>query len=356
MRSTVVVVFRGALRHADPRCVMDAGSVRESVTAPRLPLTSRCWALLVLAGLPGCSASAVFECDQPSQCSVNGEAGTCEPDGYCSFPDASCPSGQRYGAYAGAGRAGMCVPTDPSTTSAATTEGEAGPMEGSGSSGSTGPVGTSNPVTLDGTSSTSAATLDGSETTDGTSTDGTSADGTSTGGTSSGGPETLLIYPAALAECNDPVDLDPDVCELGGNPPMGTLVVDLDTAGVGPIHGYLRFDLDDAVVPDTVVSVTLRLVASDVSMSPSSGEVYRVEPFGLMDLYAVQPSPIGAVLAPDQGAVAPNDVVEWSLPPDVLSLGEPSLHLGILPLSTDGIDYWNLDGLVPPELVIEQQP
>jgi hypothetical protein len=44
-----------------------------------------------------------------------------------------------------------------------------------------------------------------------------------------------------------------------------------------------------------------------------------------------------------------------SLAPDLLPLGEPSLYLGILPRSTDGIDYWNLDGAQPPALVVEQQ-
>ena len=149
--------------------------------------------------------------------------------------------------------------------------------------------------------------------------------------------------------------LDPDACELEAAPTMGALLVDVDDSGVGPFHAYLRFDLDGVLDPDSVVSVTLRMTATNVTMSSSSGEVHLVEPFDLMDLYALQPATIGPVLAPDQGAVAAGDVVEWSLPPDLLPLGDPSLHLGILPLSMDGIDYWNLDGAQPPELVVEQQ-
>src|SRR5690606_32983026 len=169
-------------------------------------------------------------------------------------------------------------------------------------------------------------------------------------------PIMVLSYPATLAECNDPVNLDPEACELGSDPSMGALVVDLDDAGIGPIHAFLRFDFDDALVPADVITVTLRMVATDLSNAPSSGEVYRVEPFELMDLYAIQPATVGSVLAPDQGTVVENDVVEWPLPPDLLSGGETSLYLGVLPLSTNGTDYWNLDGLAPPELIIEQQP
>lgn len=329
--------------------------MREPVAGRGLPLASGGWALLGLLGLGGCSGSTMFECEESSQCSLAGQVGTCEPNGACSFPDESCPSGQRYGEHAPVGVAGSCVPAQDPTEGSATTDGGPGVIEGSG----TGIASTGSPLDDSGTTVVATTTLDageGTTTTTSSSSSSTSTDGTSTDGTSTGSPTTVLGYPAALAECNDPINLDPDVCELGGNPAMGAMVVDSLDAGAGPIHGFLRFDLDDAVDPDLVVSVTLRLVATDPTVSQSSGEVYRVEPFGLMDLFSVQPATVGPMLAPDQGPVAGGDVVEWVLPPDVLSLGEPSLYLGILPLSTDGVDYWNLDGAEPPELIIEQQP
>ena len=45
-----------------------------------------------------------FECSTSSECS----GGTCEPDGLCSFADAACPSGRRYGESSGP-KAGQCV-------------------------------------------------------------------------------------------------------------------------------------------------------------------------------------------------------------------------------------------------------
>lgn len=68
--------------------------------------TACCVALLGLA-LVSCAPAGTFECQADSQCS----GGTCEADGWCSFPDMRCDSGQRYGEHAGGGLANMCVPT-----------------------------------------------------------------------------------------------------------------------------------------------------------------------------------------------------------------------------------------------------
>jgi hypothetical protein len=56
--------------------------------------------------LPACGA-AEFTCEADVQCVGQGE-GVCQPDGHCSFPDAECPSGQRYGQHSGA-NSGQCV-------------------------------------------------------------------------------------------------------------------------------------------------------------------------------------------------------------------------------------------------------
>lgn len=71
--------------------------------------------------------SGAFACSDDQQCG----AGVCESTGYCSFPDASCDSGQRYGELAASELAGQCV--DPS------------PGGDSGSSGSTVPSTTGEP-------------------------------------------------------------------------------------------------------------------------------------------------------------------------------------------------------------------
>ncbi|MCA9653116.1 MAG: hypothetical protein H6712_19840 [Myxococcales bacterium] len=56
----------------------------------------------------GCGAG-VFLCQDDGSCEQGGSQGVCQPSGYCSFPDASCESGQRYGELAGGTLAGTCV-------------------------------------------------------------------------------------------------------------------------------------------------------------------------------------------------------------------------------------------------------
>jgi cysteine-rich repeat protein len=51
-----------------------------------------------------------FACTTSDQCTVGG---TCQPTGWCSFADATCPSGQRYSDAAGGGLAGVCVGDEP---------------------------------------------------------------------------------------------------------------------------------------------------------------------------------------------------------------------------------------------------
>lgn len=65
---------------------------------------------------PGCHR--VFSCDDDTQCRLDGVAGACEPEGWCSFPADDCPSGRRWGEHAARDLAGACIDDVPSDTSA----------------------------------------------------------------------------------------------------------------------------------------------------------------------------------------------------------------------------------------------
>jgi len=83
------------------------------------------WCVVLALGLePACVRSAAFECASASECADAGVLGRCEPTGFCSFPDPTCPSDQRYGDHAGAGLGGTCVPVDDGTTGIADTGGQ----------------------------------------------------------------------------------------------------------------------------------------------------------------------------------------------------------------------------------------
>jgi hypothetical protein len=64
------------------------------------------WLLLACAACVGCLPTLrAFTCSDNASC---GGAGICQPNRLCSFPDATCPSGQRYGALDGTS-SGQCV-------------------------------------------------------------------------------------------------------------------------------------------------------------------------------------------------------------------------------------------------------
>lgn len=69
--------------------------------------------LSALVGL-SCSSGAPFSCQTSDQCGVGG---LCQAEGYCSFEDLSCTSGQAYGTLAPPALAGQCVsdPIEPAT-------------------------------------------------------------------------------------------------------------------------------------------------------------------------------------------------------------------------------------------------
>ena len=49
----------------------------------------------------GCLKAAAFECASDPQCTRAGAQGTCEAVGFCSFPDATCTNGRRFGDVSG---------------------------------------------------------------------------------------------------------------------------------------------------------------------------------------------------------------------------------------------------------------
>lgn len=50
-----------------------------------------------------------FQCAADGECVDQGSAGRCEDTGFCSFPDPACPSGSRYGEFAGNSLGNTCV-------------------------------------------------------------------------------------------------------------------------------------------------------------------------------------------------------------------------------------------------------
>ena len=68
----------------------------------------RCALAFGLGAWVGCDAGA-FHCEDDVECRSARFHGVCQPAGYCSFPDAGCDSGQRYGEHAGDALGRECV-------------------------------------------------------------------------------------------------------------------------------------------------------------------------------------------------------------------------------------------------------
>lgn len=174
------------------------------------------------------------------------------------------------------------------------------------------------------------------------------------GGNGGAGPGDVE-YTATIADCTNPADPDPDVCEANNGRGVGAMQVDGDPAMLDASHAYLRFETDTTLAGKTIDSVTLRLRVPVIvdSGANQTGDVWLVEPFVRADLFVAAPATIGASpIALDMGNADKGETVLFDLPTSIVSASS-SVTLGILPNTTDGVDYFNLNGAVPPALLIE---
>jgi hypothetical protein len=173
----------------------------------------------------------------------------------------------------------------------------------------------------------------------------------STGGAGGASNPMEIEYTATIAECMSPVNPDPAGCELATG--FGTMNVDESDSATGePNYAFVRFDIDAWLADETIDAVTLRLVAADTAKAegPNSGEVRQVEPFVYDDLLMGAPQSI-QLLSGDVGRVVQGQIVEWDLSVIIVSAGAV-ICLGVVPQSSDGVDYWNLNGITPPRLIV----
>jgi hypothetical protein len=199
------------------------------------------------------------------------------------------------------------------------------------------------------TTTTSSATISGS--TSGTT---TSSSTSSTGGGGQGPGE--VTYTAAVADCVGPTMPNPDTCETE----VGAGTMTVDTEYDPPIdltarQSYLRFDLDGTLAGKTIDGATLRVRVTAImgAESNQTGELWQVQPFTRSDLFVATPAPVGASpIAADQGPVALSELVSFAVPTSLIS-PNGSVFLGLLPLTTNGVDYYNANGAEPPVLVVD---
>jgi hypothetical protein len=167
-----------------------------------------------------------------------------------------------------------------------------------------------------------------------------------------------VTYTATVAECIDPNAPDLTLCTTinGAN----QLVIDgNDGTTNDPWESYLRFDLDAAIAGRTVTAVHVVLTATDdpKAPGPDGGDVWKVTAFTRAALATGRPTKVGGQpLAPSPGSIDALQVVGWSLPEGEVAASTP-VFLGLITTDmTGGVNYWNLSGPNPPQLVIDLAP
>lgn len=137
--------------------------------------------LVLLACVSGCTSDSVFACSEDSECDLAGTPGYCDAPGYCSFEDAACPSGRRFGSLAGMGLADECVAGDAGST---------GPSNATTSMPP--PMGTT--TTLDPTTGDADTSATGESTSTGAPTTSETGRGSTGGSSSTGSGPMCTIY------------------------------------------------------------------------------------------------------------------------------------------------------------------
>lgn len=204
-----------------------------------------------VVGVVGCQSST-FACQSDGAC----PQGRCESQGWCSFPDASCPSGFRFADHAAEGLAGTCVDvaageTETGTTGVTTTT--VTPATATTGTTSTTSSGTTEPV-LPETSGSTTTTADATQ--------GETSDASSTGST---GPAAVVV--------TVPIAADADDGAIYATPEGGTVWALSGEDGVGNgffgeypdgeyYVAYFRFVLPPETDTSTLTAAHLRLEAT----------------------------------------------------------------------------------------------
>jgi hypothetical protein len=309
----------------------------------------RVFALAVLM-LTGCADASPFECVAAQDCAAGAMGGTCESSGYCSFPDPACPSGRRYGSHAPSDIADTCVPPEVADDTAASDP--TAVDDGLGTQddeGDTTPITTAVDTTgqLEGSSSGAASSL-----TVGTLDDTASTGEQSESSTTATGPFEVEYVPA-IAVCTEDTVFDPEHCaaETG----IDQITIDLSDSDGLVSTIWVRFDLDDALLGADVTSAEIVFVVGpeELDGSTNTGELWTTEPFALVDLSSGNPATLELV-GDDLGAARIGDEISWPVPIDLVIAGE-SLHLALLPTSSDGLDVYDANAATPPRLLVTAQ-
>ncbi|MCB9750889.1 MAG: hypothetical protein H6713_12955 [Myxococcales bacterium] len=235
-------------------------------------------------------------------------------------------------------------------TSVATTAGTSGMMTAATSTPN--PSGTmGEDSTTTGVASTTAADTTPQQTSDASSSGATQ----DTDATTTGAPAMVLELPADQAGCfarapDDVIYAWTVECESitsagNNNSDVGELVIDGENSDFAghETRGLLRFPWPAQLDGAQLLALELQLTVTNhtgQAESDSTGTLWSSAPFDLDAQPDAAPA-LDQLLGEDQGPAALDQLVTWALSPDLLVPGAAT-HLQLVPVTTDGVHYWNL--------------
>lgn len=304
---------------------------------------------LVVSWLAACGVGQ-FTCEADAQCVGQGP-GVCQPDGYCSFPAADCPAGQRYGEHSGP-QSGRCVGEGGETEST----GAATSSTVSNGGSTTAPDDTTGPALDTGLGTTlGVATAETSASTGPATTDEASSGSIDSG--EPGDPDLVLWLALDRAPLGDVLDsstyMGNGTCENTGCP----------QADRGVVSGGAGFDgMDDVIT----VPHAMWLETTEAFTIASFIRVGTVP----LDFRAVMAKPLGPMLANSwelyfqdelfhagmSGAAAGEQwdvTTPWPFPPEQWVHVAATWDGGLLTLWLDAAEAGSIE---VPALVLDDQP
>jgi hypothetical protein len=168
-------------------------------------------------------------------------------------------------------------------------------------------------------------------------------------------PQGPFPYSATIAACTSPAPNKAGTAYCENDTGTNEMSVDKkDDSEKIPFHSYVSFEIDAKLVGFTPTKVTLQLHTTNNSKANAdqTGEVWQVSQFTMSSLDQQAPTSL-VMLAANKGAIGANQLVEWDLSPATVVQPNTILYLGIIPVSTSGVNYWNKNGLKPPKLIIQ---
>ncbi|WP_106392371.1 hypothetical protein [Enhygromyxa salina] len=163
---------------------------------------------------------------------------------------------------------------------------------------------------------------------------------------------------ASFVGCRGTDNYTPAECALwAGQGQANAVAIDESSDSGHFLVACLAFPKEPALEGKTITKVSLEMHTINTfwAGSDSSGEIWKVEPFTVVDFFLGVPLLAGDEPVASNSEVGPIDApIQWELHSEVF-IPDEATYLCAYPLSDDGLYLYSHEGLVPPKLHVAYQ-